>query len=125
MNRPALSFSIDGDFALEAPLIARRSDEIGPVDWVICALKATAIEQARAACRIDDKLHNPRVVLAALLVTANRPEEAVAALAEARYGAGQGVKNVVYLTMSTGIGGGLVLDGQLYTGAHHAAGEIG
>ena len=48
-----------------------------------------------------------------------------AALAEARYGAGQGMKNVVYLTMSTGIGGGLVLDGALYTGAHHAAGEIG
>ncbi len=43
-----------------------------------------AIEQARVACRRDDKLHNPRVVLAALLVTANRHEEAVAALAEAR-----------------------------------------
>jgi adenylate cyclase len=43
-----------------------------------------AIEQARLACRRDDKLHNPRVVLAALLVTANRHEEAVAALAEAR-----------------------------------------
>ena len=43
-----------------------------------------AIEQARVACRRDDKLHNPRVVLAALLVTGNRHEEAVAALAEAR-----------------------------------------
>jgi adenylate cyclase len=43
-----------------------------------------AIEQARVACRRDDKLHNPRVVLAALLVTAERTDEAVAALAEAR-----------------------------------------
>ena len=43
-----------------------------------------AIEQARVACRRDDKLHNPRVVLAALLVTEERTEEAVAALAEAR-----------------------------------------
>jgi len=43
-----------------------------------------AIEQARFACRRDDKLHNPRVVLAALLVTGDRIEEAVAALAEAR-----------------------------------------
>jgi adenylate cyclase len=43
-----------------------------------------AIEQARVACRRDDKLHNPRVVLAALLVTEARTEEAVAALAEAR-----------------------------------------
>ncbi|MDX1574792.1 MAG: adenylate/guanylate cyclase domain-containing protein [Kiloniellales bacterium] len=43
-----------------------------------------AIEQARLACRRDDKLHNPRVVLAALLETAGRTDEAVAALAEAR-----------------------------------------
>ena len=43
-----------------------------------------AIEQARLACRRDDKLHNPRVVLAALLVTEKRLEEAASALAEAR-----------------------------------------
>ena len=39
--------SIDGDIDLERPAIARSSAEVGPVDWVICALKATAIEQAR------------------------------------------------------------------------------
>ena len=43
-----------------------------------------AIEQARIACRRDDKLHNPRVVLTALLVNADRIEEAASALAEAR-----------------------------------------
>ena len=43
-----------------------------------------AIEQARTASRRDDKLHNPRVVLAALLVTENRLDEAASALAEAR-----------------------------------------
>ncbi len=43
-----------------------------------------AIEQARVASRRDDKLHNPRVVLAALLVTENRLDEAASALAEAR-----------------------------------------
>ncbi len=43
-----------------------------------------AIEQARAACRRDDKLHNPRVVLTALLVHEGRLEEATSALAEAR-----------------------------------------
>ena len=42
------------------------------------------IEQARIACRGDDKLHNPRVVLAALLVDGDRLEEATSALAEAR-----------------------------------------
>lgn len=40
--------SKDGDFHLDAPPIHRHSEEIGPVDWVICALKATAIEEARA-----------------------------------------------------------------------------
>ena len=43
-----------------------------------------AIEQARTACRRDDKLHNPRVVLTALLVHEDRLEEATSALAEAR-----------------------------------------
>jgi len=48
-----------------------------------------------------------------------------AALAEWRLGAGRGFANVVYLTMSTGIGGGLILDGRLYRGHHSSAGEIG
>ena len=40
--------SIDGDIHLERPAIARSSAEIGPADWIVCALKATAIDQARA-----------------------------------------------------------------------------
>jgi glucokinase len=48
-----------------------------------------------------------------------------AALAEWRFGAGRGFPNVVYLTMSTGIGGGLILDGRLYRGRDANAGEIG
>jgi adenylate cyclase len=42
------------------------------------------IEQARLACRRDDRLHNPRVVLAALLIANGRLEEAASALGEAR-----------------------------------------
>ena len=38
--------SIDGDIDLEAPAIARTSAEVGPVDWIICALKATSMHQA-------------------------------------------------------------------------------
>ncbi len=37
-----------GDLYLERPLIARQSGQIGAVDWVICALKATALDRARA-----------------------------------------------------------------------------
>lgn len=47
-----------------------------------------------------------------------------AALAEWRFGAGRGARHMVYLSMSTGVGGGLVLDGRLYRG-HGGAGEIG
>lgn len=49
----------------------------------------------------------------------------VAALAEARYGAGRGVRNMVLLTLGTGIGGGIVTDYHLYTGTHGMAGELG
>ena len=48
-----------------------------------------------------------------------------AALAEARHGAGQGARHLIYLTISTGIGGGLILDGRIYRGANGTAGELG
>src|SRR5262249_3708578 len=49
----------------------------------------------------------------------------VAALGEHRYGAGRGSQDMIYLTVSTGIGGGLVLDGRLYHGFSGTAGEAG
>jgi len=48
-----------------------------------------------------------------------------AALVEARAGAGAGFDHVVVITVGTGIGGGLVLDGRLYRGAIGAGGELG
>ncbi len=47
------------------------------------------------------------------------------ALAELLFGAARGHPHAVFLTMSTGIGGGLILDGRLYRGAAFNAGEIG
>jgi glucokinase len=47
------------------------------------------------------------------------------ALAEHRFGAGRGTRNLVYLTLGTGIGGGLIVDGRLYRGTTDDAGEIG
>jgi glucokinase len=47
------------------------------------------------------------------------------ALAENRFGAGQGTRNMVFLTMGTGLGAGLILNGRLYRGVTFAAGEIG
>lgn len=49
----------------------------------------------------------------------------VAALAEALLGAGKGSRYLVHLTLGTGIGGGIVLDGRIYRGALGAAAELG
>jgi glucokinase len=48
-----------------------------------------------------------------------------AAFAEFRFGAAKGRRHVIYITVSTGIGGGVILDGRLYTGAVGTAGELG
>lgn len=47
------------------------------------------------------------------------------ALAEHRWGAGRGCRDMAFLTMGTGIGAGLILDGALYRGRRDLAGEIG
>lgn len=48
-----------------------------------------------------------------------------AALAEWHFGAARGFEHVAYLTMSTGVGGGLILGGHLHRGVFASAGEIG
>jgi glucokinase len=85
---------------------------------------------------VQSPLHLPGwhdVPLAAIVQAAyDRPafldnDATVGALAEYLYGAGRsrGVHHLVYLTISTGIGGGLVLDGRVYRGAAGNAGELG
>ena len=49
----------------------------------------------------------------------------VAALGEMWLGAGKGRKNIVMVTLGTGVGGGLIIDGKPLVGAHGAGGEIG
>jgi glucokinase len=47
------------------------------------------------------------------------------AMAEWYFGAAQGASNVIFLTMGTGCGGGLILNGDLYRGTNDLAGEVG
>ncbi len=74
--------------------------------WVDVPLRA--ILAARTGLRIE--LHN---------------DGHVAALAEWRFGSGRGCAHFVYVTISTGIGGGVILDGRLVLGRHGMAAEVG
>lgn len=66
---------------------------------------------------LADALHNTSVYL--------ENDANAAALAEWRFGAGRGRQCLVYLTMSTGVGAGLILDGRLRRGRSGNAGEVG
>jgi glucokinase len=48
-----------------------------------------------------------------------------AAIGEHRFGAGRGASDLIYITVSTGIGGGIIIGGKLYDGACGSAGEVG
>jgi glucokinase len=52
-------------------------------------------------------------------------DASAAAYGEFKLGVGKGFNNLVYLTVSTGIGGGIIIDGKLYEGSDGSAGEIG
>ena len=52
-------------------------------------------------------------------------DASLAALGEWRFGVKKQVANLIYITVSTGIGGGIICNGKLYTGVLGAAGEIG
>lgn len=49
----------------------------------------------------------------------------LAALGEHRFGAGRGIDNLIYVTVSTGIGGGIICHGRMLVGAHGFAAEVG
>ena len=49
----------------------------------------------------------------------------VAALGEMWKGGGEGTQNLIMATLGTGVGGGIIVDGKIVTGAHGAGGEIG
>jgi glucokinase len=65
---------------------------------------------------IKDKMETPTFI---------QNDANACALAEWKFGAGKGCKNMVFLTFGTGLGAGLILDGRLYTGTNDSAGEVG
>ena len=57
--------------------------------------------------------------------TAIQNDANACALAEWKFGAGKGTRNMVFLTFGTGLGAGLIIDGKLYSGTNGNAGEVG
>ncbi|MFF7244758.1 ROK family protein [Embleya sp. NPDC008237] len=88
---------------------------------------------------VEDRVNAPNLgweaVPAAALLTDALPAQALGvtvdneanlgALGELWYGAGRGAGSYLYLSGETGIGAGIVVDGELFRGAHGAAGELG
>lgn len=65
---------------------------------------------------LEKKFHVPAFI---------RNDADACAMAEWKFGAGKGYRNVIFLTFGTGIGAGLILDGRIYSGTNDMAGEIG
>jgi glucokinase len=74
--------------------------------WEAVPLKAILEEEFKIECLVENDAN-------------------AGAVAEHRFGAGRGCQNMVFLTMGTGLGAGLIVDGRLYRGTNDLAGEIG
>jgi glucokinase len=91
----------------------------GTVDWG----RGTVVMSPHLP--LDDTPVRARIAAATGLPTTLDNDANVAALAETRVGVARGSRHVVMLTLGTGVGGGLVLDGRVYRGATGSAAELG
>ena len=92
----------------------------GPVDPITGRLGDVDFLPRWSGANLADDLQRSFQVPVALENDAD-----AAALAEASWGAGQNKSRLIYVTIGTGIGGGIILDGQLYRGVNGAHPEIG
>jgi glucokinase len=84
----------------------QRVTSVHTPGWKDCPLAAWVHETMRLPCRVENDAN-------------------AGALGEYRFGAGRGAASVIYITHSTGIGGGIICNGQLHRGRDGMAGEIG
>lgn len=92
----------------------------GPVDPLTGTLEKNEFLPGWEGMRLTDELSRSFGVPVAMENDAD-----AAALGEFAWGAGRGATRFIYVTISTGIGGGIVFDGQLYRGANGSHPEIG
>jgi glucokinase len=84
---------------------------------VVHSPHVASMQHTPLAAMLAERLEGARVLMG--------NDATLAALGEQRYGAGRGVDEVLFITISTGIGGGIVTRGQLLLGSGGYAGEIG
>jgi glucokinase len=123
---PDATYDIETMLALARALVkGRRVAAVGvsfggPVDFergvVRLSHHVPGWEQFPLAARLTQALGAPVVV---------DNDANVAALGEHVYGAGQGARHLLFITVSTGVGGGWILNGEPWRGAEGMAGEIG
>ncbi|NDZ83440.1 ROK family transcriptional regulator, partial [Streptomyces sp. SID10853] len=109
-------------------LVRREGISLAPVEGI--GLGLPGFVQNPASGDPDRKTPFAQHVAAALgshfgVPVATENNSRLAALAEVTWGAARGRDNTVFLAWSDGVGGGLVVNGDLVHGAHGAAGEIG
>jgi len=112
-------------------LLSQNITEISQLDCIGIAV-AGAIDSNRGLVTVSPNLPGwldvplryivqDRYQVDAFLVN----DASAAALGEHRFGVGRGVSNLILLTLGTGIGGGIVINGEMYCGVCGSAGEIG
>ena len=92
----------------------------GPLDSATGVIVSPPNLPAWHGFAIVDYIRNKSGIEAVLENDAN-----ACAVAEWKFGAGQGTRNMVFFTFGTGLGAGLILDGKLYSGTNGNAGEFG
>ncbi|NUR84313.1 MAG: ROK family transcriptional regulator, partial [Nonomuraea sp.] len=122
---------------LAREVAAERGIALGSLEAVGLGLVGVVDDSPWASARDDEFPGAPRTVPASYLTVARRVAEEfgvrvavdnnarLAALAEATWGVGRSVRDLVYVRWSVGIGGGFIVAGRLLRGAHGASGEIG
>lgn len=127
VDRNAGGAGIRAEMATVLPVLLDGHDPVtvgvgfgGPVDWRTGRIECSHQIEGWGEFPLGEWLHE----LTALPVAVDNDAN-VAALGEARYGAGRDASPVFYVTMGSGAGGGLVINGALYHGAKPGEAEIG
>jgi len=111
----AVSDARDG-FAVEGVCVAVPGLLLSQDSMVVYSPNLHAIEGIRLKDELEPKIKLPLTI---------ENDNSAAAWGEFRFGAGRGTNHLVFVGLGTGIGGGIVIHGQLLRGAQGAGGELG